>query len=269
MKYYAVLITMGFIIVFSACGGNSGSNDNCSDATCASLQSSQATLSSDATSSSISSISDNLIAIANLDATVTRDGGEGSCGVAPWGVDHINGGDFSCVPPKYWYNHAYWINATQILTIVPSNAGYQLVARGKGVGRYEEAESWDDGQRICAPSDVEAANFDFNVSGAAVVGQATLTITMNPTEIALWECNGGSSYSRETTLVHIDTGLALSGSYTDISVLFETTNAFGKGYRIYKTLDTNPSPDNRDHVNLQFSLDCFERNISNPVECPW
>jgi hypothetical protein len=32
---------------------------------------------------------------------VQRQDGVGTCGSPPWGVDHIDGGDYTCPPPKY------------------------------------------------------------------------------------------------------------------------------------------------------------------------
>jgi hypothetical protein len=200
---------------------------------------------------------------------VTRDASEGTCGSAPWGVDHIDGGDYRCPPPKYWFGYQYDITAQQQLNLIPQGQGWRLQARTTGGGTYQTALGWSDGNRVCEPIAVVGAPFDFDVSGGVADDEIVLAITTNPTEVATWSCG----YDRETTLVLIDMGLAMSNDYNDISVLLKTTDRFSMSrYRKTFTLDTNPSPQPRDHVAVTLTLSCMAMQDGDTFvesDCPW
>lgn len=83
----------------------------------------------------IPSNEDSVLAQLFIDIQVTREGGVGNCGQAPWGVDHIDGGDFSCQPPKYWYNYELSATALQNLKVVPSgNENWMITGEKIGGG---------------------------------------------------------------------------------------------------------------------------------------
>jgi hypothetical protein len=217
--------------------------------------------------------SSNMIAEIFLEGTVSRDDGEGTCGTAPWGVDHVAGGDYSCPPPKYWFGYQYEITAQQQVNLAPQGEGWVFQPRSKGGGAYQQAKAWSDGQRVCAPLSVEAPPFDFTVSGAAAGGEIVIDISTNPTETASWTCDNNTSYERETTLVLIDMGLALSGDYQDLSVLLTQVDRFSAArYRKTFELDTNPSPEARDHVKAALTFSCMSVQGDNTLvesDCPW
>lgn len=208
-----------------------------------------------------------------LEGSVTREEGEGTCGNAPWGVDHIDGGDFTCPPPKYWFGYQYEITAHQQLNLVPQGEGWVLQPRSSGGGTYQKALGWSDGNRVCEPVSIDAEPFDFGVSGAASDGEIVLEFSSNPLETATWSCTNGSGYERETTLVQIDLGLALSGAYDDLSVLLTKMDRMTDSrYRKTFELDTNPSPNPRDHVNAVLTFSCMTTRDGNTMvetACPW
>jgi hypothetical protein len=214
-----------------------------------------------------------MIAEIFLEGTVTRDDGEGTCGTPPWGVDHIAGGDYSCPPPKYWYGYQFEITALQQVDLVPQGQGWVFQPRTNGNGTYQKAVAWSDGNRVCEPVSIDAAPFDFTISGAVADGEIVIEISTNPIEIASWECDNGHSYERETTLVQIDMGMALNGVYSDLSVLLTEADRFSTA-RYQKTfeIDTNASPDPRDHVKAALTFSCMTvQDESTLVEsaCPW
>ncbi len=218
-------------------------------------------------------VSSPIIAEIFLEGTVARDDGEGTCGTAPWGVDHIAGGDFSCIPPKYWFGYQFEITAHQQVYLVPQGEGWVFQPRSSGGGAYQQATAWSDGNRVCKPDSIQAAPFDFTVSGAAADGEIVIDITTNPFETASWVCTNGHSYKRETTFVQIDMGMALSGIYDDLSVLLTEANRISEA-RYQKTfeLDTNPSPNPRDHVKALLTFSCMTIQDENTLvesACPW
>ena len=208
-----------------------------------------------------------------LEGSVTRDDGEGTCGSAPWGVDHIDGGDFTCPPPKYWFGYQYEITAHQQLYAVPQGEGWVFTPKSNGGGTYQKALGWSDGNRVCEPVSIEADPFDFDITGAAANGEIALEFVTNPVETASWMSTSGSGYERETTLVQIDLGLALSGVYDDLSVLLTKMDRMTDSrYRKTFELDTNPSPNPRDHVDAVLTFSCMTaRGDDTLVEtaCPW
>jgi hypothetical protein len=218
-------------------------------------------------------VSSPIIAEIFLEGTVTRDDGEGTCGTAPWGVDHIAGGDFSCIPPKYWFGYQFEITAHQQVDLVPRGQGWVFQPRTSGGGTYQQAAPISDGKRVCKPISIQAAPFNFSVSGAAADGEIVIEIFTNPFETASWECTNGHSYKRETTLVQIDMGMALGGNDDNLSVLLTERNRISEA-RYQKTfeLDTNPSPNPRDHVKVLLTFSCMtiqDGNTRVESACPW
>ena len=208
-----------------------------------------------------------------IEIAVTRDDGVGSCGVEPWGVDHIDGGDFSCPPPKYWYGYQLEATAMQQVNLVPQGQGWVFGPRSSGGGVYQQASAWSDGNRICDPKSIKADPFGFRVDGAAAGGEITMDFTSDPVEVAAWECDGGNAYERETTLLRIDWGAALGGDYHDLSVLLTAADrAADSRYQKTFSAGMNPSPDNRDHAEVTLTFTCMQmRDDATSVEtaCPW
>jgi len=217
---------------------------------------------------------DGVLAQLFIDVQVIREGGVGNCGQEPWGVDHIDGGDFSCQPPKYWYDYKLSATALQNLRVVPSgNEIWTIVGEKVGGGTYQSISASSDGQRICAPVSIVGNIFELNAEGKYKNGEITFAFEANPAEVAQWECNQGQGYERETTLLLIDWAVAMTGNYTDLSVMLTKENWVSPGvYQKIITVSTNPSPDNRDKVNLTIDFKCIEEGaegIQNSLPCPW
>jgi hypothetical protein len=76
-----------------------------------------------------------------------------------------------------------------------------------------------DGQRVCEPASLQAQRFDFSVTGASADSDIVLEISSKPTELSVWKCDGGNTYNRETTLLLLDWGIAVSGEYDSLTPL--------------------------------------------------
>ena len=209
-----------------------------------------------------------------FDVQVERIGGVGDCGGAPWGVDNINGGDFSCPPPKYWYNYELSATALQNLEIVPSGNGIWTITGAKsGGGTYQSVSASSDGQRICAPEKISGNVFEMNTTGSYQDNKISLQFETNPEETTSWVCNQGAGYNRETTLLLIDWGIAMSGDYTDLSLVLSKEDLLTPG--VYqKTISTsmNPSPENRDMVEVTIDFKCTQNQAEGvfiSIPCPW
>lgn len=215
-----------------------------------------------------------LIAEVYFDVNVTRRDGVGDCGVEPWGVDHIDGGDFSCPPPKYWFGEDLHATAHQQVALIQQGQGWVFAPHSSGGGTYQKAISFSDGQRVCEPVSVIAEPFDLSIEGATAEGDIVLEISTKPTENAIWQCDNGNTYERETTLLLIDWGIAVSGSHDSLTTLLTQADRQSQSrYQHMYVLDTNPSPDDRDHVEVDVSFTCMKpgQEIGSYVEspCPW
>jgi hypothetical protein len=209
-----------------------------------------------------------------VEVEVQRQDGVGTCGSEPWGVDHIAGGDFTCPPPKYWYGYDLAATALQIVQISPAGGGrWQIAGIKAGGGTYQKAEHWSDGQRVCAPEEIEGRVFDFDIQGAYQNGRIDLTFSALPMEVAKWVCENGHTYQRETTLLLIDWSIAMTGDYTDLSATLSDGDAAGMGTYVHQyTADMNPSPENRDHAEATVEFTCIESTGEGAyatVACPW
>lgn len=209
-----------------------------------------------------------------VEVQVQRDDGVGDCGSPPWGVDHIDGGDFSCPPPKYWYGYNLIATALQIVQITPADGGTWLIAGAKkGGGTYQEAAHWSDGQRVCSPVSITGQEFEFDVEGTVQDDQIELTLSALPVEVSNWACADGNTYERETTLLLIDWAIAMTGDYTNLSATLDGSRRLGPGvYEREYIADMNPSPQNRDHVTATVEFRCIEptgEGVYVPVACPW
>ncbi len=209
-----------------------------------------------------------------VEVQVSRDDGVGDCSMPPWGVDHIAGGDFNCVPPKYWYGYNLKATAFQLLQLTPAGENAWLIAGAKpGGGTYQEAAHWSDGQRVCWPTAISGQTFGLDANGNYQDDKIELTFLAEPKETSDWVCDGGQAYVRETTLLLIDWAIAMSGDYTNLSATLDSRHRVADGfYRHEFTMDTNPSPNNRDHVTATLEFSCVEPQQAGTyttVACPW
>ncbi len=206
-----------------------------------------------------------------VEVQVSRTDGAGTCPSPPWGVDHIAGGDFSCPPAKYWYGYNLVATAHQIVQITPAGGGtWRITGEKLGGGAYQDAQHWSDGQRVCSPMSIEGSTFEFIIVGMYSNSQMELSMAADPVERSQWQCDQGHSYERETTLLLIDWALAMSGDYTDLSAQLRST--YNGWVRQTYTLDTNSSPEPRDHVEVVVDFTCLEEVGSDTYKqrvCPW
>jgi hypothetical protein len=209
-----------------------------------------------------------------IEIEVERQDGVGTCGSEPWGVDHIDGGDFNCPPPKYWYGYDLSATALQNLVIRPSGgSSWQISAVKTGGGTYQHAEHWSDGERVCAPETIAGQVFDFETQGQVQNGVIELEFAARPLELSDWSCTGGNSYQRETTLLLIDWAVAMTGETSDLSATLSSEDRFSTGsYQRNYEATMNPSPEDRDHAHVTIDFKCLvesDAGVSQVAACPW
>ena len=209
-----------------------------------------------------------------LDLKVSRTNGVGTCGDPPWGVDHVAGGDFSCVPPKYWFGYELVATAFQRVEITETGSGtWAISGVGTGGGTYQTASHWSDGQRVCEPVEILAEPFDLKVSGTVRGGKIALKLDALPLETSKWDCNTGSGYERETTLLYLNSAIAMTGVYNSLSCTLGPEHRPSDGfYSQTYTAEMNPSPENRDFAEVKVEFSCTVsggEGIETSAACPW
>lgn len=216
-----------------------------------------------------------IMADVHITVHVKREGGVGSCGSRPWGVDHIRGGDFGCHPPKYWYNYFLIAEMGQKLKITPSTQGsYMISGLEPGGLKYEKLEHTSDGNRVCSPVSIRSSKdyFQFNTTGVAKDGRLQLRFSTTPEEISKWQCRGGHGYERTTSLLLIDWATAMTGKQMTTATELTSQHLVRSGFYDRRYAESmNPSPSSRDYATVQIQFTCFDpRKEGNKfVACPW
>lgn len=211
-----------------------------------------------------------------LEGDAERQPGEGSCGSPPWGVDHIDGGDFRCPPPKYWFGYKLKATAHYRFHLEPNADGtWQIKGNPEkpGVLNYQTAEQWSDGQRVCQPVSTTAENFPMEVTGVASKDKVELHFKTSPVESSQWRCDNGHSYQRDTTSLLLNWSVAMSGKHMDLSATLGAADLGlpGQYEREYQA-SMNPSPQNRDHARVTVAFTCLQPQgdgSDKAIACPW
>ena len=222
----------------------------------------------------------------HVEVHVKREPGVGDCGSPPWGVDHIDGGDFRCHPPKYWYGYSLVANMTRNdLRITPGKDGEWTLSGAEsavhGTGHYHKLSHWSDGQRICSPASIRPLSefFAFEAEGTVNNGEITLQVSTIPEEISSWKCRNGHSYERKTSLLLLNWATAMASSPgRNLQIHLSPKERTAPGaYQLQFAKSMNPSPQDRDFTTVDIQLKCFspqQNSTSTPwqddtVPCPW
>ncbi len=216
-----------------------------------------------------------IMADVHITVHVKREGGVGSCGSRPWGVDHISGGDFRCHPPKYWYNYFLVAKMGQKLKVTLSTQGsYHISGAEPGHLKYEKMEHTSDGARVCSPISIAAAKdyFQFDATGVAQNGRVQLRFSTMPEEVSKWQCRGGHGYERKTNLLLINWATAMTGSHLTTATELTRDHLQRPGYYDQRYAEgMNPSPGNRDYTTVHIQFTCYDpqKEGNKFVACPW
>lgn len=127
----------------------------------------------------------------------------------------------------------------------------------------------------CTVTQFTGADFSFQVMGTREQGLTELIISSNPVEYTEGHCME-AAFAYETTYLLNGWAAGLSGDPTDLRVELNDTFMDGPGqYTFTRTTDTNPSPENRDHVSVELGFQCTSALFDGSggtlqiVPCPW
>jgi len=210
-----------------------------------------------------------------------RDSGEGDCGTGPWS-------DPYCTSLKIWWKMNLEAFALTPVLIIPDGENRWVItnmgsiAEKYGVSLPDSATLGTYKEMLLDPSvtnpectvtQFQGADFSFQVMGTRENGLTELILSANPIESAQGACmQAGFAY--ETTYLLNGWAAALSGDPTDLRVILNDTFKNGPGqYSFNNTIDTNPSPQNRDHVSVELGFQCTDSisgsGVHEPIPCPW
>ncbi len=219
------------------------------------------------------------VGILYAEVELDRTAGEGDCGIDPWYSP-------DCTSLKIWWGLNLKAVAETAVLIIPDGDGRWVVTNHPDVvGKYNinlnsflptmadfHSASIDFSPVPECTGEIEVSDFDFQVMGARQGGALELILSANPREFVEGAC-AGTGFSYATSELLYGWAAALSGDPLDLS--FEMNDTFKDQYGKYTfeiEIDTNPSPENRDHVRTLLEFMCVASqpsSVMEPIACPW
>lgn len=213
--------------------------------------------------------------------SLDRDPGQGDCGTGPWA-------DPYCTSLKIWWKMQLEAFAMSPVLIIPDGEN-RWVITNLGAVAEKYGVSLPDSSNLgsyqsmlvdpsvtnpeCTVTQFEGADFSFQVMGTRENGLTELIISSNAIESGAGHCMQ-AAFAWETTYLLNGWAAGLSGDPTDLRVELNDTfmNAPGQ-YTFINTTDTNPSPQNRDHVRVELGFHCTDSisgsGVQESIPCPW
>jgi len=219
------------------------------------------------------------LGIIGMGSTLIRDSGEGNCGIAPW--------NNNCTTYKVWWGLNLKIAISGYVLIIPDGENRWVISNNSDVvSKYPQYQKFfnlkNNGQFTKTVLDfgqfssdcdgsLTADPFSTQIIGVRVYDNLKLIFSSQAKEKLSGAC-GTTNFNYETTHMNYGIAAALSGNPEDMTAIMgpEDLNAAGSYVHKY-TIDTNPSPQNRDHVTANIWFTCTEviDNTENQVQCPW
>jgi len=209
--------------------------------------------------------------------TLDRTAGTGDCGVDPWYSS-------DCSVMKIWWDmHAKALASTfvmivpdgqdrWVITNQPDATAKYGVTLSRGSGEYQSITLNPGLTNPECSGSIEGKSFDFQVMGTRENGVTELILSANPVEHAWGSCMQ-AGFDWETSHLLYGWAAAVSGDPNDLRVeLNDTFRELPGQYAFVRTTDTNPSPENRDHVSVEVGFLCtgsISSGTATPIACPW
>ncbi len=213
--------------------------------------------------------------------SVDRKPGMGDCGAGPWS-------DPYCSTLKIWWKMKVEGSALTPVVIIPDGENRWVITNMVSVGEkygvtLPASNNLGKFQSMlmdpsvtnpeCIVTQFSGADFSFQVMGTRENGMTELILSANPVEATQGRCMQ-TSFAYETTCLLNGWAAGLSGDPIDLRVeLNDTFMVIPGQYTFVRTTDTNPSPENRDHVRAELDFFCTD-SIQSGVQpqnipCPW
>lgn len=218
------------------------------------------------------------VGIIYAEVELERTAGNGDCGIDPWYSP-------DCSSMKTWWGLDIKAVAETAVLIIPDGQDRWVVTNHPEVVCSYDIELNNflpsKGEILSASIDfspvpecsgeIEMHAFDVKVMGTHEE-LLELILSANPEEFVKGSC-AGTGFSYSTNHLLYGWAAALSGDPLDLS--FEINDSFkiqSGQYSFEIEIDTNPSPENRDHVSTIFEFMCVgsqHSSVMEPITCPW
>ena len=219
------------------------------------------------------------VGIVYAEIDLERTAGEGDCGNAPWY-------SADCTSLKIWWGLDLRAVAQSAVLIIPDGNNRWVVTNHPDVvskynidlnnflpanGDFQSAAIDFSPVPECS-GEIEVTDFNFQVMGTYEGGGLELILSANPEEFVEGSC-AGTGFSYNTSDLQYGWAVTLSGDPLDLS--FDMNDTFKDQYGKYTfevEIDTNPSPENRDHVRSLLEFMCIATqpaSVMEPIPCPW
>lgn len=213
--------------------------------------------------------------------SLDRDPGQGNCGTGPWA-------DPNCIDIKIWWKMQLEAYALSPVLIIPDGENRWVITNMGSVGE-KYGVSLPDSSNLgeytsmlldpsvthpeCTVFKFEGADFSFQIMGTRENGLTELILSSNAIESTEGTCMQ-AAFAYDTTWLLNGWAAGLSGDPTDLRVELNDTFMDSPGqYTFSRNTDTNPSPENRDHVSVELGFLCTESitgsGVSQTIPCPW
>jgi hypothetical protein len=216
-----------------------------------------------------------------VEIQLDRTPGVGDCGVAPWYSPDCT------MNIKYWWGlHAKAAASAPVLIVPdgqerwvitsdPSAAapyGIPLEDYSPFEGRYLEISVDPKTTNPECSASIEGQDFAFEVMGTREEGVTELIFSTNPVE-HIWGNCGQAGFDWQTEDLRNGWAAAMLRAPSNLSFqMNETFHSAPGTYSFQVEIDTNPSPENRDHVAVSIQFLCMGQEAANvlaPTACPW
>jgi len=209
--------------------------------------------------------------------TLDRKAGQGDCGIDPWYSPDCS------VMAIWWDMHLQAFASTHVIIIpdgqerwvitnhedVASKYGIQLAG---GSGEYQTITFDPAVTNPECSGEIEGKPFHFQVMGTRENGFTELILSADPVEHAWGSCMQ-AGFDWETSHLLYGWAEAISGNPTDLRVeMGDSFRELPGQYTFLREIDTNPSPEKRDHVKAELGFLCTGDTTSGtaaPAPCPW
>jgi len=208
--------------------------------------------------------------------TLDRKAGSGDCGVDPWYSS-------DCSVMKIWWDMHIQAYASAPVLIIPDGQERWVITNNEdttgkygvslpGGGEYRSIMMNPSVTNPECSGEIEGKPFHFQVMGTRENAFTELILSANPVEHAWGSCMQ-AGFDWESSHLLFGWAEALSGNPTDLRVeLNDTFRELPGQYAFSREIDTNPSPEKRDHVKAELGFICTGSAVGEttaPVPCPW
>ncbi len=221
-----------------------------------------------------------VIGVVFAEVELDRTPGNGDCGIDPWYSP-------DCSSIKLWWGLNLRATAQSVVLIIPDGDQRWVVSNHGDVtakyninlndflstngGTYQDLAIDFSPAPECS-GEIEGTDFHFQVMGTRQDGNLELILSANPEEFVQGAC-AGTGFQYTTSHLLYGWAAALSGDPLDLSFDMNDTFRQQPGHYLAEiSVDTNPSPENRDRVESHLEFMCIgsqPASVLEPVPCPW